>query len=103
MKTNIFIDISPPIPYLTKFWVSGYGPECCQPTKLHDSLKCNISRKKLMMNFTFGMQINIEVFDKLILLFWVSVIRHVLSTQNKFAYLQESMGDEVDFFPADNR
>ena len=56
-----------------------------------------------MMNFTFGMQVNIEVFDKLILSFWVSVTRHVLSTQNKFAYLQESMGDEVDFFSADNR
>ena len=29
--------------------------------KLQNSLKFNISRKKLMMKFIFGMQINIEV------------------------------------------
>ena len=25
MKANIAVDISPPIPYLPKFWVSVYG------------------------------------------------------------------------------
>ena len=35
------------------------APICCQPIKLQGSLKCNISRKKWMMNFTFGMLINI--------------------------------------------
>ena len=40
-----------------------------------------------MMKFIFCMQINIEVFYKLILSFWVSVTRHTQSTQNKFAYL----------------
>ena len=39
------------------------------------------------MNFTFGMQINMEVFYKLILSFWLCITRHVQSTQNKFAYL----------------
>ena len=34
-----------------------------------------------MMNFIFGMQINIEVFYKLILLSWVYLTRHVQSTQ----------------------
>ena len=34
-----------------------------------------------------GMQINIEVFYKLILSFWVFVARHAQSTQNKFSYL----------------
>ena len=87
MKTNIFIDISPPIPYLVKFWVSSYGPKCCQPIKLQDSLKCNISRKKWMMKCIFGMKINIKVFYKLILSFWVCATRHTQSTQNKFAYL----------------
>ena len=29
-----------------KFWFSSYGPKCCQPIKLQDSLKCNISKKK---------------------------------------------------------
>ena len=87
MKIKIVIDISPLIPYLTKFWVSSCGPKCCQPIKLHDSLKCNISRKKAMMNFIFGMQINIEVFYKLILSFWMCITRHFQSTQNKFACL----------------
>ena len=39
------------------------------------------------MKFISCMQINIEVFYKLILSFWVSVTRHAQSTQNKFAYL----------------
>ena len=34
-----------------------------------------------MMKFIFGMQINIEVFYKLILSIWVCVTRHVQSTQ----------------------
>ena len=85
MKTNIVIDISPT--HLAKFWILNYGPKCCQPVKLQDSLKCNIVRKRWMMKFTFCMQINIEVFCKVILSFWVSVTRHAQSTQNKFAYL----------------
>ena len=39
------------------------------------------------MKFIFGMQINIEVFCKVILSFWVSVTRHAQSTQNNFTYL----------------
>ena len=46
MKTNIVIDISPPIPYLAKLWFLSYGPKYCRPVKLQDSLKYNISRKK---------------------------------------------------------
>ena len=38
METNVVVDISPPIPYLAKFWFSSYGPKCCQPIKLQDSL-----------------------------------------------------------------
>ena len=57
METNIITDISPPIPYLAKFWFLSYGPKCCQPIKLQDFLKCNISKKKWMMKFIFGMQI----------------------------------------------
>ena len=88
MRTNIVIDISPPIPYLAKSYFSSYGPKCCQPIKLQDSLKCNISRKKWMMKFIFGMQINIEVFYRLILSFWVCVTKRAQRTQNKkFAYL----------------
>ena len=71
-----------------KFWFSSYGPKCCQPIKLQDSLKCNISTKKWVNKLIFGMQINIEVFCKLILSFWVGAIRHAQSTQNKkFVYL----------------
>ena len=47
MKTNIFIDILPPIPYLAKFWFSSYGPKCCQSIKLQDSLKRVISQKEV--------------------------------------------------------
>ena len=40
------------------------------------------------MEFIFGMQVNIEVFYKLILPIWVCVASHAQSTQNKkFAYL----------------
>ena len=40
------------------------------------------------MRFIFGMQINIKVFFKMTLSFWVCVVRHDKSTQNKkFAYL----------------
>ena len=46
MNTNIVIDISPPIPYLSKFLFLSYGPKCCQPVKLQDSLKCNIPRSE---------------------------------------------------------
>ena len=107
MKNIIFIVISPQIPYLAKFWFLSYGPKCCWPIKLQDSLKCSISRKKWMMKFIFGMQINIEVVCKLILLFWVCVARHAQSTQNNmFAiclrYLKGNVEDEVDFLPAYN-
>ena len=86
MKTNIVIDILPPVSYLVKFWVPSYEPKCCQPIKWQDYLKCNISRKKGMMKCTFGMKINNKVFYKLILSFWVCVTRYTKSTQNKFAY-----------------
>ena len=39
------------------------------------------------MNFIFGIQINIEVFYKLILSFWVLLARHAQRLQNKFAYI----------------
>ena len=56
-----------------------------------------------MMKFIFGMQINIEVFYKLILPFWMCVTRHAQSTQNSkltisLIYLKENAKDEVDFF-----
>ena len=82
MKTNI-INISPPISFLAKLWFLSYGGKYCWPIKLQDSFKCNISRKKQMANFIFDMQINIKVFYKLILSFWVFVARHTQSTQSK--------------------
>ena len=85
MKTNIVIDISSP--YLAKFWVSSYERKCCQSIKLQDSLNCNTFRKKWMMKFIFCMQINIAVFYKLKIPFWVSLTRHTQSIQNKFAHL----------------
>ena len=85
---NIVIDILPPIPCLEKFWFSSYGLKCFRLIKLQDSLKCNIPRKKSIMKFIFCMQIDIDVFYKLILSFWVCVAIHTPSTQNKkFSYL----------------
>ena len=85
MKTNIFIDIS--LPYMAKFWVSSNGSKSCQPINLQDFLICIILRKKWIMKFVFCMQINIEIFYKVLLPFWVSVTRHAQSTQSKFPYI----------------
>ena len=91
--------------YLAKFCFFSYGPKCCQPIKLQDSWKCNISRKKGMMKFIFVIQINIKVFYQLMLPFLVCIARLVQSTQNKkFAYLcniSRKIGDEVVLLPAD--
>ena len=46
METNLVVYISPPIPYLAKLWFLSYGPKCCQPIKLQDSLKCDMSSMK---------------------------------------------------------
>ena len=101
MKTNIVIVISPPIPCLAKFWFLSYRRKCCWPIKLQDSSNCNISRKKWTVKFIFSMQINIEVFYKLMLSFWVCVARHSQSTQNKkfhiFGTFQKNVGMKLIF------
>ena len=56
-----------------------------------------------MMKFIFGVEINIKVFYKLIISFWLYITSHDQSIQNnKFAislqYLKENVKDEVDFF-----
>ena len=105
MKTNIVIDIWPPISYLPKFWFSSHRSKCCQPIKLQDSIK-HISRKKWAVKCIFSMLINIEVFYKLILSFWVCIAKLAQSTQNnKFAiflqYLKDAVKDKLDFLPVD--
>ena len=98
METNIVVDIWPPIPYLGKFWFSSYGPKCCQPIKLQDSWKCYISRKKWMIKFIFGMQINIEALYKLIYHF--GCVQPVMPKVPKIRslHIQKCMGSEVNFF-----
>ena len=59
-----------------------------------------------MAKFIFGVQINVEVFYKFIMPFWLCVTSHAQSTKNKkFAlslhYLLKRMGYEVDFLSAD--
>ena len=66
---------------------SGYQVMGQKAINLQDFLICIILRKKWIMKFVFCMQINIEVFYKVILPFWVSVTRHAQSTQSKFAYI----------------
>ena len=82
-----FFYFSSPIPYLVKFWFSVYGPKYCQPIKLQDSLKCDISKKKWMMNFYHGIHIKIKVVYKLMLSFWVCVTTHGQCIQNKCSYV----------------
>ena len=59
------------------------------------------------MKFIFGIHINMEVFYKLILSFWVCVTKNAQSTQNNklFAislqYLKKDVSDEVDFLHSD--
>ena len=72
--------------YQSHIWQNS-SSWCCQPIKLQDSLKYNISRNKWIKEFVFCMEINIKVLYKLILTFWVCATRHAQSTQNKFAYL----------------
>ena len=72
MKTNIVVDISPPISYLTgkclflKLWA-----KMLSANQIAGFFKTLYLKKKWMMKFIFGMQINLEVFYKLILSFWV--------------------------------
>ena len=59
------------------------------------------------MKFIFCLQINTNVFCKLIVSLWVCVARHAQSTQsNKFAislqYLKKEVRDGVRFLHADN-
>ena len=73
---------------MAKFWFWSYWPKCGWSIKLQDSFKCNAWRKKWIMKCIFVMQMNTEVFYRLILSFWVCIARHAQSTQNKkFAYL----------------
>ena len=51
MKINIVIYISPPNRYGTKFWFSSHELKCCQPIKLQDFLKFNISREKWAISY----------------------------------------------------
>ena len=68
-------------------WQNSGSPLMDKPIKLQGSLKYDISRNKCMMNFIFEMQINIEVFYKLILSFWLCITRHAQITQKKLTYL----------------
>ena len=87
MKNHNDIYISLKTPYLATFWFSSYGPECCWPITLQDSLKCNISRKKRR---------NIKAFEKLMPSFLVAIVRYAKSTQNnKFAISLQYLKEDV--------
>ena len=71
-------------------------------------ISLHIYLKAWRMKFIFQLQINTEVFCKLIVSLWVCIARHTQSIQNnKFTislqYLKETVRDEVDFLPADKR
>ena len=58
-----------------------------------------------MMKCIFGVQINIEVLDNLIVRFWVCIAKHAQRTQirsfHTLQYLQKNMENEVDFLAVD--
>lgn len=62
--------VSPHVYYLVKLWFSSYGPKYSWTIRLQDSLKCNSTRKKRDDKLIFCIQIKIEVFYKLMLLFF---------------------------------
>ena len=105
MKTNIVIDISQPISYMAKFWVSSYGPKCCQPVKLQDSLKCKYLDKEVNDDLFFWHP------DKHQSLLQVNTITLGVCNQAgrkypkqaciSLQYFQKNMEDEVDFLLAD--
>ena len=80
---------------MPKFWFSSYGQKCCWPVKLQDFLICNNSRKKSMMKFILGMQIEIKAFYKLILSLWVRLASHAQSTQNKICISLQTFQDVI--------
>ena len=78
MENHMVIYILPRIPYLAKFWLSNFEPKCCsQSIRLQDSLKCNISIKKRGFKLSFCMYINIKISEQFILLFLISMTRHI--------------------------
>ena len=97
METNIVVDISPPIPYLVKFCFSNYGPKCCQPMKLQDSLKCSISRKVNNEVYFWHADKHRSPFFKLILKYPKIRNLHI------FAVSPEKHWARVDFLPANKR
>ena len=119
MKTNIVIDISAPIPYLTKFWFSSCGPKCCWPFKLQDSLEevkdelyfwhpDKYRRFLLVDAIILGVCLPCmpKFFYRLIVSLWVRIDRYAWITQNnKFSislqYLKKEVSFVVDFLHAD--
>ena len=65
-------------------------------------------QKSMRVNLIFGLKMNTNVFDKLIVSLWICVARHVQSTQNNklttyFQYLMENLKDKLEFLHADER
>ena len=63
---------------------------------------CSISKKAWAMKLIFYLQINTNIFYKLIVSLWMCMTRHAQSTQNNnfiisLQYLKENIKDGVDF------
>ena len=67
MKNHCNIYTSPQTSSLTKLWFSNYEPKFCQPIRLQDSLKCNISREKWGIKLTLKNQTLLQVVS---IFFW---------------------------------
>ena len=81
LKWNMTLFIFYHKPLSVKILVLNLFTKCCWPIRLHDSLTCNISRKRWGINLIFCVKTNIEVFYKAISLFLVFISRHAQSTQ----------------------
>ena len=102
MKTDIIIKMAPISgkPLILELWA-----EILLANEIAGFFKIKCLKKEVNCEMNFGMQINIKVFCKLILSFWVCVARLAQSSQNKKrAYLcniSKRNRENKDFLPAD--
>ena len=61
MKVLLILYLPSPTLCLAKFLFWSYCLKCSLPIRLHDSLKCKISRKKWVIKLIFCLLINIRV------------------------------------------
>lgn len=83
MKVLLILDFPWHTVFLAKF-VWSYYPECSWSTRLQDSSKHNIYKENCGIKLMFGLQINIRLSYRLMLLLLVGVARRAQVTGLKY-------------------